>query len=62
MLISNCCSARIIQDASGPDVCADCKEHCEGVEAECDCGDSLLLRHFLYDMQCDRCSYLSAKC
>jgi len=28
--ISNCCSARIYY----PDICADCKEHCEGVREE----------------------------
>ena len=39
MQVSNCCSAPIIQDASGPDVCKDCREHCAPVEEICEkCG------------------------
>ncbi len=30
-MISNCCSARIIEDS---DICSSCKEHCEAVETE----------------------------
>ncbi len=66
MLISNCCSAPIILDTSGPDVCSACKEHCEGVKAECgDCQDPVSKELYEYDPEyprCERCGYLAFKC
>lgn len=65
-LISNCCSSPIITDASGPDVCSSCKEHCQGVEPECtDCQDSISKELYEYDPQyplCAHCGYLAFKC
>ena len=60
MLISNCCSAPLVH----PDIemCSACKEHCDGIEAECECGSSLSEEQARRDMLCDRCGYLTYKC
>lgn len=58
MTLSNCCSSAIW----GIDLCSSCWEHCEAVEAECECGEALTAEQVKYDMLCSRCSYLAAKC
>jgi hypothetical protein len=59
MLISNCCSAPLIENAA---MCSECKEGCESVTAECECGTPITIEQEASDGLCDRCHYLSTKC